>query len=104
MSAYNIIGWNVPSEANIDGAKVRTEPVQMGTPTRGSQTTEHQIEVLWTPLTLTDDLRGAPIVTYHLQWDQGTSGREWHDLTGYTVNSLKTSFIVTSGTLPDYAY
>lgn len=76
----------------------------MGAPTRGSQTSEHQIEILWTPLSLVDDLRGAPIVSYHLQWDIGTTGREWEDLTGFLVNSLNVKFIVTSDTLPNYAY
>jgi hypothetical protein len=27
ISAKNIIGWNVPSEVNLIGALVRTEPV-----------------------------------------------------------------------------
>jgi hypothetical protein len=76
----------------------------MGAATRGSQTNEHQIEILWTPLTLTEELRGAPIVSYHLQWDEGTSGRDWDDLTGITVNSLNTSFIVTTGLLVGYDY
>jgi len=76
----------------------------MGAATRGSQTTEHQIEILWTPLTLTEELRGAPIVSYNLQWDEGTTGRDWHDLTGITVDSLNTSFIVTIGLLVNYAY
>jgi len=53
---------------------------------------------------LTEELRGAPIVSYHLQWDEGTTGRDWKDLTGITVNSLNTSFIVTSGLLKNYAY
>lgn len=104
ISAKNIIGWNVPSDVNIVGATVRIEPVKMGAVTRGSQTTEHQIEILWTPLTLTEELRGAPIVSYNLQWDKGTSGRDWHDLTGITVDSLNTGFIVTSGLLVNYAY
>ena len=94
----------MPSDVNIDGATVRIEPVKMGAATRGSQTTEHQIEILWTPLTLTEELRGAPIVSYNLQWDKGTTGREWYDLTGITVNSLNTGFIVTSGLLVNYAY
>jgi len=104
VSAKNVIGWNEPSLPNTIGATVRTEPVQMGAPTRGSQTTETQIEIQWQPLTLVDDLRGAPIVSYHLQWDEGTTGREWHDLTGFSMNSLNLSFIVTSGLLKSYAY
>lgn len=76
----------------------------MGTPTRGSQTSETQVEVLWTALTAVDDLRGSPIATYHLQWDQGTSGVSWFDLTGFSMNYLQTSFIVTTNLLAGYSY
>ena len=38
VSAKNIIGWNEPSEVNIDGATVRIEPFNMGAAKKGSQT------------------------------------------------------------------
>lgn len=45
MSAKNVIGWNTASDPNTVGATIRTEPSQMGAPSRGSQTSESQIEV-----------------------------------------------------------
>lgn len=76
----------------------------MGANTRGSSTTETQIEVLWSALTATDDLRGAAIQSYHLQWDAGTTGVTWSDLTGFAMNFLRTNFVVTSGLEKDRNY
>ena len=76
----------------------------MAAPNRGSSTSETQIEVLWNALTLPAELRGAPIVSYHLQWDQSSSGSTWYDLTGLTINYLSTSFIVTTGVTPGLTY
>ena len=104
VSALNSIGWNQVSNVNSLGATIRTEPVQMSAPTRGSQTSETQVEVEWTALTAVDDLRGSVITSYHLQWDEGTTGVSWYDLTGFSMFYLGTSFIVTSGLLPGYTY
>ncbi len=52
--------------------------------------------MLWTALTATDDVRGSSISSYHLQWDKGSSGANWYDLTGFVNNYQSTSFIVTT--------
>lgn len=49
--------------------------------TRGSATSETQIEVNWSALTGTDT-GGSSIDTYNLQWDAGTNGATWTDIHG----------------------
>lgn len=104
VQAKNVIGWNEVSEPNTLGATVRTEPVQMGATTRGSSTSENQIEVLWTALTAVNDIRGSAIASYHLQWDAGSTGVNWFDLTGFSMNYMLTRFVVTSGVVKGYPY
>lgn len=53
----------------------------MAAPTRGSGTTESQIEVIWLPLT-GDNTGDSPITSYNLQWDAGTNGAQWFDILG----------------------
>jgi hypothetical protein len=63
--------------------------------TRGSLTNEAQIQVNWLALT-GNDTRGAPILSYYLQWDKGTNAAQWFDLVGFTDANLLLTFTVTS--------
>ena len=49
-----------------------------------------------------DEIRGAAISSYHLQWDKGTS--TWEDLAGLTADYTSLEFLVTSDILPGQAY
>ena len=40
ISAYNVNGWSTPTISSGAGATVRTEPIAMTLPNRGSDTTE----------------------------------------------------------------
>lgn len=53
----------------------------MSSPTRGSQTSESQIELFWSSL-LGDNTGGVQIDSYNLQWDGGSNGANWFDLLG----------------------
>ena len=46
----------------------------MASVTRGSYTSETQIDIEWTALTAASDIRGSPITSYNLQWDAGSNG------------------------------
>ena len=59
-SAINTYGQSTPSYVNTLGARVRTVPVQMSTPTRGTDTSESEIQVNWASLT------GTELVIRHL--------------------------------------
>lgn len=96
-SAQNTYGWGPVSTTNTVGATILTVPVQMTAPVRGSGTTISQIQVDWTALTTTADQGGSTILSYHLQWDSGTSGVTWTDLIGLSVEQTATTYTVTSG-------
>lgn len=78
--------------------------MQMAAPYRGSLTSETQIEVKWVALTTQSQIGGAPIVSYYLQWDQGSNGANWYDLTGLTSIYPFTSFVVTTNVVKGTTY
>ena len=69
----------------------------MATPTKGAQSSETQLEVDWVALTSTADTGDSSILSYHLQWDSGSSGATFTDLVGYPSNSLVLTYLVSSG-------
>lgn len=69
-------------------------------PTRGSLTSETQIEIVWTALTTALETGGTPIVSYYLQWDKGLNNGDWYDLVGLTSPYTSISFIVTTDVTP----
>lgn len=69
----------------------------MASPSRGSSTTITQIQVDWVALSNVADYGGSPILSYHLQWDAGSNGITFTDLTGLSTESTATTYIVTSG-------
>lgn len=68
IKAVNILGTGSPSVVNIIGARVRTVPKQMTAPQLGSDITETQLQLFWTPLAGTDTGDSA-ITAYELFWD-----------------------------------
>lgn len=73
-------------------------------PTRGSNTKTSSIEVLWSSLTLRDDIRANNVLSYNLQWDKGTNGVTWEDLVGYNTETTSTSFNAVTGIIGGQLY
>jgi len=70
----------------------------MNEPSSGASTSTDQIEVTWgSLLRRLQSAGGSPIISYNLQWDEGTNGQEWEDLTGVSPSFLSNNFIVTDG-------
>ena len=57
---------------------------------------------MWDPQSLVNETGDSTILSYRLQWDQGTGA--WTDLTGYPSNSLATNYTVTTGVTAGTAY
>ena len=85
-----------------------TLPGQVAAVTRDSTTSPTQVVVSWTALSLASDTGSLPILSYQLEFDQGsgepTGSASWQSLVGnpspslllkYSVNG---SGVVTSGT------
>ena len=89
---------------NTVGAIIFDVPLAMQAPVRASQTTTSQIQVSWTPLTASTDIRALSILSYDLQWDAGTSGATWTDLVGFGTESTQTSFIAVTNITPGSLY
>jgi hypothetical protein len=100
--AQNERGWSVASLPNTIGATIEVAPSAVLIPTRGALTGPTQIEVAWSSLSLTD-AGGSAVLSYHLQYDNGTAAGTWYDVVGLAPNSLLTDFTVstniTSGTI-----
>lgn len=93
VRSYNYNGWSSYSDINSIGGQIQTEPAQVTQPERGDQTSYNQVHIIWTGL-VGDETGGSPITSYYLQWDSGTAGVTWLDLSGLTSPNLLTQFIV----------
>jgi hypothetical protein len=93
--ARNERGWSIASEPNSDGARVQVEPLAMGVTSRGSLTGPTQIDVYWSPL-VSPQNGGSPVLSYHLQMDNGTRATTWLDVVGLAPDSTATTIIVSS--------
>ena len=93
--ARNERGSSVASDPNASGARVQVEPLAVTAPTRGSSTGPAQLEVNWSSLTTPND-GGSPVLSYHLQYDSGTSATSWTDVIGLSPDSLLLTFTVSS--------
>jgi hypothetical protein len=75
--------------------------------TRGSLTSETQIELNWAAITLDADTGGSQIISYNVQWDVGNNGLYPStdvDLVGYISYYPGTSFIISSGIVAGQSY
>jgi hypothetical protein len=82
VRSRNINGWSEYSDLNIEGAIILTEPAQISLPYRGTSTSMAQIHLMWNEL-VDDELKGAIVTSYYLQWDKATNQVEWYDLVGH---------------------
>lgn len=100
VQAENIIDWSdiSPEMDDADAIAVQVIPGQMDPPIRGDGTSSSQIVVNWTAPA---NDGGSSIISYNLQYDQGTSGVSWTDLTGvdtdYTSLSTTVSDVSAGG-------
>ena len=103
VQAYNLRGWSTLSVVNSNGARVEVVPVKIDLPMNGALTTETQVDVYWNPLTTLDQMGGSTctIISYNLDWDKGTDGAEWEELTGiyslYAASQFLQAVDVSSG-------
>jgi hypothetical protein len=81
IAATNTIGTS-PYLTEI-GVAVQTVPEAPSAVAQGSQTTEEQIEVKWSLVTDEYESGGTPILSYRLDWDNGTNLMIWTTLIGY---------------------
>ena len=97
VQAYNVKGWSVLSAASTTYATLETEPTGApATPTTSSKS-ETQIVVDWTNLAA-GDTGGSTILSYHLEYDDGTTGTTWTSLVGYTPLLLSNQYTLTGVT------
>ena len=68
----------------------------MNAPYRDSTTTSQQLVIDWDAL-INPSNGGATIETYNLQWDSGTSGFLWSDLSGISPLSTALTYTRTTG-------
>lgn len=66
----------------------------MGTPFDGTTIDETNIDVTWSALASPAN-GGSTITSYHLQYDDGTSGVTWTDLVGLSPSSTATTYTLT---------
>jgi hypothetical protein len=53
------------------------------------QTDEQQIALTMTEITSTEDTGGSAIVSYSLEWDEGSLGLSYEALVGYDSNNIQ---------------
>lgn len=94
VRSMNINGWSEYSDSNIEGAMILTEPATLLRPTRGIQTSQYQIHLEWQALE-GDEIRGAYVTSYYLQWDYGTNEAQWYDLVGFDTQYLLEEYTTT---------
>jgi len=102
--ARNARGWSAASAPNSAGARIQVEPLAMTAPARGSATGPTQIDVNWSALTIAADYGGSSVLSYHLQYDNGTNAVTWRDVIGLAPDSLATSVIVSSNVVSGTQY
>ena len=83
---------------------VRTEPLKMDSPARGSETTPSTLDVEWTAMTTDAEQGGATVISYNVQWDAGTAGLDWQHLLGHGSPSLATNLDIVSGVVGGTSY
>jgi hypothetical protein len=90
--AHNQFGWGDYSDHNTTGAKIQSVPEIPDAPTRGTLTSESQIELLWTTLDPTKQ-GDSTMLSYSLEVFRDPT---WEITIGFTSNSLATRDVVSS--------
>ena len=94
VRAYNVRGWSELSTANLDGARIQSEPLFMTAPTRDEQTGPSTIFVNWSPIGAPDN-GNSDVTSYSLEFDANTGGQSWFTLVGYLSDYQGTSLAVS---------
>jgi len=81
------------------GVLIETVPLAPTPVVQGPDTTEQHIEVNWSLITDAKETGGAEILSYKLDWDNGTNQMIWTTLVGYESAYLGTAWI-QGGTVP----
>lgn len=61
----------------VSGVEIQTVPLAPPAVQEGEQTNESQIHVVWSLITDEPGNGGAPILSYQLDWDNGTNQMIW---------------------------
>jgi hypothetical protein len=102
VRATNLLGDSVDSSPNTAGALIETVPSSPPVaPLRNALTGTSSITVDYHPLAGAAR-GGAPILSYELQWDQGSAGATWVSLVGAASDSVLTQFTVQDAQDPAY--
>ncbi len=93
VMSTNQFGDSDYSQPNVMGATIRTEPQKMkGLEYLPLDSSDIKISLKWLPLVTHFEIGGETIITYNLQWDEGTNGASWKDVQGQeSIPSLATS-------------
>jgi hypothetical protein len=106
VSAENVKGRSDYNSATFMGttATVKTIPEVMpsATITRGALTTEDLLQIEWTELITASETGDSPILSYSLEYDQGTNS--WVTVIGDPENYLLNSVIITDGVVAGTLY
>ena len=70
---------------------------------RNDATTTSQLVVTWSTLSLADS-GYSTVISYNLQYDVGTNGASWVDLTGSTTDYVLLQYIVSSNVVAGRTY
>lgn len=73
----------------------------MAAPTFGPLTSSTSIEIVWTGLTLQDDIGGTPLLSYLLEVDSGSG---FTPLVGSSSPYLSLSYLMTTNIVPGSSY
>lgn len=100
ISSTNIIGTQISSSFNTEGAKIRTEPNKALNPLKGSQTNQSQVEVIIQETTQGIESGNSAILAYELVWNNGSG------LTDIIVSENLESSRILSGLIQgtDYVF
>jgi hypothetical protein len=101
VKSENQFGESDYSQTNIMGATIRTEPQQIkGLEYLPLESNDITISLKWLPLVTQFEVGGETIITYNIQWDEGTDGVSWKDVQGQeSIPSLTTSAQVVTNHL-----
>lgn len=82
--AINANGPSAASPVNVAGATAKSVPVNAPTIVRGAGTSDTQVVLTWTGLTLDADTGASPITNYKLYFDNGVSSATTFTFLGST--------------------
>lgn len=98
IAVKNAIGWTLPSADNTQGVLVQTRPLKPLPMTYDvAQTDTTKATVYMTALVAQADIGGSPILSYSLEWDNGSNGASFVSLIGGdgAPNNIQLLYIAT---------